>query len=155
MEIKEGKKAPAFTLPNQNEENVSLKDFKGKWVVLYFYPKDNTPGCTTEAVEFTQKLPEFKKLGAIVLGCSKDSPQSHCKFIDKKDLKITLLSDLDHEVIDKYGAWGKKKFMGREFMGIIRSTFLIDPQGKIARIWSPVKVKGHVDDVLLELKEKV
>lgn len=149
-----GKKAPAFTLPNQDGEKISLSDFKGKWVVLYFYPRDNTPGCTIEAIDFTKKLLEFKKRNAVVLGCSPDSTESHCKFIDKRKLKLTLLSDPEHKMMDKYGVWGKKKFLGKEFMGVIRSTFLIDPSGKVSQVWSPVKVKNHAETVLSLLKEK-
>jgi peroxiredoxin Q/BCP len=153
MELKTGNKAPEFALPDQDESRVSLKDYKGQWVVLYFYPKDNTSGCTVEAEDFTKELKKFEKLGAIVLGVSPDSPKSHRKFIDSKKLKITLLSDPDHKVLDKYGAWQLKKSYGREYYGVVRSTFLIDPQGKVARAWEKVKVKGHVDEVKNRLKE--
>ncbi len=151
--MKAGQKAPLFELPDQDGTRVALKNFKGKWVVLYFYPKDSTPGCTIEAIDFTKQLPKFKKAGVTVLGCSPDSEKSHCSFIEKQKLKITLLSDPEKEVIRKYGVWGKKKFMGREFMGVIRSTFLISPDGKIVYVWSPVKVNGHADDVLAKVKE--
>lgn len=153
MEVKKGARAPAFSLPDQDGKVVKLSDLKGKWVVLYFYPKDNTPGCTIEAKDFTKLLPEFRKQGAVVLGCSPDSKESHCKFIDKKGLKLTLLSDPEHKVMEKYGVWGKKKFMGREFMGVIRSTVVIDPQGRVAEVWSPVRVKNHAEDVLSFVKE--
>jgi len=152
--MKPGQKAPSFTLKDENEQTVKLADFKGKWVVLYFYPKDNTPGCTIEAIDFTKFLSKFKAANAVVLGCSPDSAKSHCKFIEKKDLKVTLLSDPEHKVIGKYGSWGLKKFMGVEFMGVIRSTFLINPEGKIVHVWSPVKVKNHAEEVLALLKEK-
>jgi len=150
-----GKKAPAFTLPDQDGEKVSLKDYTGHWLVLYFYPRDNTPGCTVEAMDFTSLLPQFKKLGCAVVGCSKDSPKSHCNFIDKKGLKITLLSDEDHKVQEAFGVWRPKKFMGREFLGTIRSTFLIDPKGKVAFVWDPVSAKGHAKEVLEKVKEMV
>lgn len=151
--MKENQKAPDFTLPDQDGNKVSLRGFKGKWVVLYFYPKDNTPGCTIEAKEFTKALPQFRKLNAVVVGCSPDSEQSHCRFIEKQGLKLTLLADEEKEVLKRYGAWGKKKFMGREFDGVIRSTFLISPDQRIVKVWSPVKVKGHVDGVLGTLKK--
>lgn len=147
-----GQKAPAFVLSNQDRNNVALKDLKGKWIVLYFYPKDNTPGCTNEAVDFTRLHYEFKKRGAMVIGISPDSVKSHCSFIEKQGLSVMLLSDPEKEVIEEYGVWGRKKFMGREFMGVIRSTFLIDPAGKIVQIWNEVKVPGHADEVLTALK---
>ncbi len=151
--LKVGDKAPLFCLPNQDEEDVCLEDFKGKWIVLYFYPKDNTSGCTKEAIGFTEKKKEFEALNAIILGVSPDSPKSHRNFIQKKELTITLLSDQEHKVLETYGAWQLKKMYGREYMGVVRSTFLIDPEGKIAHIWPKVKVTGHVEDVLSKLKE--
>ena len=123
--------------------------------MLYFYPKDNTPGCTTEACEFTEALPDFAKLDALILGVSPDSTESHRKFIAKQNLKITLLSDPDHKVAEKYVAWGKKKLYGREFMGIIRGTVLIDPAGKIAHHWPKVKVAGHVAAVREKIEELI
>lgn len=141
-------RAPPFTLEDASGERHSLKDYLGKWVVLYFYPKDNTPGCTMEALDFSKLKEEFSKKKAVILGVSKDSCASHQKFIDKKGLTITLLSDPDHEVMEKYKVWRPKKFMGREFLGTVRSTFLIDPSGKIVRKWDPVTVKGHAEDVL-------
>lgn len=144
--------APDFVAVDQGNKEVALSGFAGKWVVLYFYPKDNTPGCTIEAVNFSAKKAEFEALGAVILGVSPDSVESHCKFIDKKKLTITLLSDESKELCEKYGVWQLKKFMGREYMGVVRSTFLISPDGKIAAVWSPVKVKGHVDDVLEKVK---
>jgi len=153
MIFKEGSKAPSFTVLNQGGEKVSLKDFQGKWLILYFYPKDNTPGCTIEAKDFTKLKKEFEKMNAVVVGVSKDSVKSHCSFIEKQELEIELLSDENQEMLEKYHVWGKKKFMGREFMGIIRSTFLIDPESKIRVEWSSVKVKGHAQEVLKKLKE--
>jgi thioredoxin-dependent peroxiredoxin len=146
-------KAPTFTLPNQDNNNVTLDQFSGKYVVLYFYPKDNTPGCTIEAIDFSKNKDEFTKLNTVILGVSADSVQSHCKFIQKRDLTITLLSDQDKETLKAYGAWGKKEFMGKEYDGVIRSTVLINKEGNIAHIWSPVSVKGHVEAVLDKIKE--
>ncbi|WP_200762716.1 thioredoxin-dependent thiol peroxidase [Nitrosophilus alvini] len=145
--------APDFCLPNQDDVEICLHDLKGKWVVLYFYPKDNTPGCTTEACDFTERMPEFEEQDAVILGVSPDTTQKHRNFIEKKGLKITLLSDTEKEVLKKYGAWGLKKMYGKEFEGVIRSTFLIDPEGKIAYIWPKVKVKGHAEEVKEKLKE--
>jgi len=145
--------APDFCLPNQDNQEICLRDFRGKWVVLYFYPKDNTPGCTTEALDFTALKDEFEKEGAIILGVSPDSIKRHQNFIEKKDLKITLLSDEEKEVAKLYGVWQLKKNFGKEYMGIVRTTFLIDPEGKIAYIWPKVKVKGHAKEVLEKLKE--
>ncbi|RME23118.1 MAG: thioredoxin-dependent thiol peroxidase [Candidatus Zixiibacteriota bacterium] len=147
-----GQKAPAFTLPDQDGNKVKLTDFKGQWVVLYFYPKDDTPGCTTEACEFTSNLKQFDKLNAVVLGVSPDTPESHRKFIAKYKLKLTLLSDPEHKVMQKYGGWGIKKQYGREYEGVIRSTFLIDPQGKIAHLWRKVKAAGHAEKVKAKLE---
>jgi len=147
--------APNFCLPDHGGKEHCLHNFRGKWVVLYFYPKDNTSGCTREAKEFTEMKEEFKKLGAIIIGVSKDSPQSHTKFIEKHNLGILLLSDESHEIIEKYGAWGKKKNYGREYYGTVRSTFLIDPEGRIVKEWKKVRVAGHVEKVLNALKEEV
>ncbi len=155
FELKVGKDAPKFNLPDKDNKEVSLNDFKGKYVILYFYPKDNTPACTTEAIGFTGILPALQKLEAVVIGISPDSPESHTKFIEKKNLKIILLSDVDKKVIAEYGKWGFKKFRGKEYMGVIRSTFLIDPDGKIAHIWPKVSVKGHPEDVERILKELI
>ena len=148
-----GDKAPDFCLPNQDENEVCLRDLKGKWIVLYFYPKDNTPGCTTEACDFTENLPDFEGLDAVVLGVSPDSPKKHRNFIEKKNLGITLLSDENKEVLESYGVWQLKKMCGKEYMGVVRSTFLIDPDGIIAEIWRNVRVKGHVEKVKERLKE--
>ncbi|MBX7147753.1 thioredoxin-dependent thiol peroxidase [bacterium] len=146
--IKEKEKAPAFTLKNQNGVEVSLKDFKGKTVVLYFYPKDSTPGCTTEACDFNDNLARIKKKNTVVLGVSFDSEKSHQKFIDKHSLGFDLLVDDSKEVAKAYGVYQKKKFMGREFMGIVRSTFIIDGKGIVQKVFSPVSVKGHVNEVM-------
>ncbi len=153
MELKVGDKAPEFCLPDQDGNEVCLKDFSGKWVVVYFYPKDNTSGCTKEALGFTEHIDEFEALNCKVLGISKDSVQSHRKFVDRHGLKVTLLSDPEHRVIEAYGAWKLKKRYGREYYGTQRSTFLIDPEGVIRHIWSNVRVKGHMEDVLKVLKE--
>ena len=151
--LKIGEKAPKFCLPNQDEEEICLRDLQGSWIVLYFYPKDNTPGCTTEACEFTAALPDFSGLGAAILGVSPDSPKKHRNFIEKKELGITLLSDEEKEVCETYGVWQLKKNYGREYMGVVRSTFIIDPEGKIAAVWDKVKVKGHVEAVREKLSE--
>ena len=151
--LKVGDKAPEVTLPNQDEVEISLRDLEGKWVVLYFYPKDNTPGCTTEACEFTEALPTFDGLNAVVLGISPDSPKKHSNFIAKKDLLITLLADENKEVCEKYGVWQLKKNYGKEYMGVVRSTFLISPEGKIEALWEKVRVKGHVEAVKEKLAE--
>ena len=146
--IKENIKAPMFKLPSTNKKNYSLKDSLGKYVVIYFYPKDDTPGCTIETNDFNKLLPKFKKLNCEVLGVSKDSLKSHDKFRDKYKIKFDLLADEKLEVLKKYKVWGKKKFMGREFMGVIRSSILIDKKGKILKVWDNVKVKGHAKEVL-------
>jgi thioredoxin-dependent peroxiredoxin len=148
-----GQAAPNFTAPNRAGENVSLQDFNGRWSVLYFYPKDNTPGCTTQAIDFTSKLAEFHSINTQIIGISPDSIASHEKFISKHNLKIILLSDPEHQIADLYQVWQLKKFMGKEYMGIVRSTFLIDPTGNISHIWSNVKVKNHAEIVLSQLKQ--
>lgn len=148
-----GKKAPAFALPSSDGGKVKLGDFAGKYVVLYFYPRDNTSGCTLEAQEFRGALPELGKLGAIVLGVSKDSIESHCKFRDKYSLNFPLLSDADGKVLEAYGAWGDKLMYGKKSKGVIRSTVLIDPAGKVAKHWPKVTVKGHVADVVAAVTE--
>ncbi len=153
MELKIGDKAPDFCLPDKDGNEICLKDFRGKWVVLYFYPKDNTSGCTKEAIDFTEHLDEFASLNAVVFGVSKDSVKSHKNFAEKHGLKVTLLSDPEHKVIEQYGAWKLKKRYGREYYGTQRSTFLIDPDGIIRHIWPNVRVKGHVEAVLEKLKE--
>lgn len=150
-----GQTAPDFSALDQNGNTVSLEKYQGNWIVLYFYPKDNTPGCTTEAKEFSEYAPQFQELGANIIGVSPDSAKSHCKFIDKHELSIQLLSDPEHKVIEAYGAWRLKKFMGKEYMGVVRSTFLITPEGKIAQVWDKVRVKSHVANVLQELKQQL
>jgi peroxiredoxin Q/BCP len=145
--IKVGNKAPRFRLQDQDEVELSLEDLRGSWVVLYFYPRDDTPGCTTEACEFTEGIQDFKELDAVVLGCSPDTPAKHRKFIDKYDLKLRLLSDPDHKLMEKYGAWGEKKMYGKTTMGVIRSTVIIDPEGRVAHHWPRVKAKGHAAKV--------
>ena len=144
--------APEFCLPNQDDVEICLRDLKGKWIVLYFYPKDNTSGCTTEACEFTMSIPDFTIFNAIVLGISADSPKKHRNFIEKQDLGITLLSDESTNIIQKYGVWQLKKNYGKEYMGIVRTTFIINPDGIIKSIFSKVRVKDHVTKVKEELK---
>ncbi|MFZ5444899.1 MAG: thioredoxin-dependent thiol peroxidase [Myxococcota bacterium] len=150
--IEEGKKAPAFSLKNQDGKTVKLSDFAGKVVVLYFYPKDDTPGCTTEACDFRDQHSALTKAGAVVLGVSPDDEARHLKFAGKHQLPFTLLADTEHAVAEKYGAWGEKSLYGKKFMGIIRSTFLIGADGKVAKVWPKVKVAGHVDEVLAAVK---
>ncbi len=146
-------KAPEFLLPDQAGKKFSLKDAKGKWLVLYFYPKDDTPGCTIEAIDFTKLGKELAKEGALIWGVSPDNERSHCKFIEKHALSLTLLSDKDKVMAQAYGVWSLKKFMGREYMGVVRSTFLIDPKGIVRAVWSPVEVKGHAQAVLEKVSE--
>ena len=150
--IKEKTKAPLFKLPSTEKSEFNLKDTLGSFVVIYFYPKDDTPGCTIETNDFNKLLPRFNKLKCEVLGISKDNIKSHHKFKNKFKIKFGLLSDEKIDVIKKYKVWGKKKFMGREFMGIIRSTFLIDKKGKVLKIWKNVKVKNHAKEVLNTLE---
>lgn len=150
--IAEGKRAPAFSLASAEGGKVSLKDLKGKTVVIYFYPKDSTPGCTVEANDFNAALPALTKMGAVVLGVSKDSIDSHCKFRDKQGLRFPLLSDPEGATLEKYGAWGEKTNYGRTFMGIIRTTVIIDGEGVVRKIFPQVRVKGHVDEVLAAIK---
>jgi len=144
---------PDFCLPNQDEEEICFRDIKGRWAVVYFYPKDNTPGCTTEACDFTAALPDFTGMQAIILGVSPDSPKKHRNFIEKKELKITLLADEEKELCKSFGMWQLKKFMGREYMGVVRSTFLIAPDGTLAYKWEKVRVKNHVQEVKEKLAE--
>ena len=150
--LKTNTKAPDFKLPSTSKDKYSLKDSIGKYVVIYFYPKDDTPGCTIETNDFNKLLSKFKKLECKVYGISKDNLKSHDKFRDKYKIKFDLLADEELTVLKKYKVWGKKKFMGREFMGIIRTTFLIDKKGKIIKIWENVKVKDHAKDVLETIK---
>ncbi|MBE0498555.1 MAG: thioredoxin-dependent thiol peroxidase [Campylobacterales bacterium] len=148
-----GNIAPEFCLPNQDDVEICTRDLKGKWIVLYFYPKDNTPGCTTEACEFTAAEPLFEKLNAVILGVSADSPKKHRNFIEKQSLEITLLSDESTQMMQSYGVWQLKKNYGKEYMGIVRTTFILDPQGKIAALWNNVRVKEHVEKVRERLAE--
>jgi len=148
-----GKKAPAFKLSNQDDDDVRLLDYMGQWVVLYFYPRDDTPGCTKEACEFTAGIRGFTRLDAVVLGCSPDSPDRHRAFIKSHRLKVTLLSDPAHLVMEKYGAWGEKVLYGKTRVGVKRSTVIIDPAGKVAHHWRAVKTAGHADRVQEKVAE--
>ena len=150
--IEVGNQAEDFSLSDESEESFTLSDQRGKWVVLYFYPRDNTPGCTTEALEFTALGGEFEAVNARVVGVSPDSCASHQKFTLKHGLSITLLSDPDRKVMKTYGAWGEKKMYGKTALGVIRSTVLIDPRGHIAHHWSKVKARGHAAEVLETLR---
>ena len=153
--MKDLKKAPAFCLRDQKGKEHCLHDYKGQWVVVYFYPKDMTPGCSMEAVHFSWAKEKLKQKNVMVLGISPDSVESHEKFCQMKDLSITLLSDPEHTAIKAYGAWGTKKMFGKTFEGVIRSTFLINPEGEIAHEWKHVRVKGHVEAVKLMVDELV
>jgi thioredoxin-dependent peroxiredoxin len=163
--LKIGEIAPSFCAANQDDVEICSRDLQGKWIVLYFYPKDLTPGCTTQACDFTDKHSSFDDLDAVILGVSPDDTTKHRKFIDSKDLTITLLSDTSKKMCEDYGVWQLKQFMGKEFMGVVRTTFIIDPDGKLAAIWPKVSVrkkksiKGekieilHVDEVKEKLQE--
>lgn len=153
--IEEGKKAPAFRLPSDSGKQVALSDFLGKPVVVYFYPRDNTPGCTREACGFRDRQAELQALGVQVLGISPDSVESHQKFRDKYQLNFPLLSDSDHKVAERYGAWREKTMYGKKTMGIQRSTFLIDAQGRVVKIWKKVNVDGHDQEVLAAIRQLV
>ena len=145
--------APEFCLPNQDDIEICLRDLKGKWIVLYFYPKDSTPGCTTEACEFSECAPDFSDLDAIILGVSADSTKKHRNFIEKQSLNITLLSDEETLMMQNYGVWQMKKNYGKEYMGIVRTTLIINPNGVVKALWNNVKVKGHVESVKNRLNE--
>ena len=153
MKIQEGKPAPSFTLEEGSGKKVSLADFAGKNVILYFYPKDDTPGCTKEACGFRDDWKDLQKENAVVLGCSADTAGSHRKFIEKYKLKLRLLSDPEHKLMSRYGAWGEKMLYGKKTIGVIRSTVLIDPEGKVAYHWAKVKSKGHAEKVREKLAE--
>jgi peroxiredoxin Q/BCP len=153
MDLEIGSEAPSFCARDTYGEEHCLDDYRGKWVVLYFYPKDSTPGCTVEAIDFTARKGEFTDMGAEIIGVSADSEKSHQKFTDKHDLSITLLSDPDHSIMGPYGAWKEKSMYGRTFLGIHRSTVLIDPEGRIAHHWPKVKARGHADQVKERLSE--
>lgn len=155
MTVKVGQEAPDFELEANNGERIKLSDFRGKNVVVYFYPKDMTPGCTTQACDFRDHHESFKELDAVILGISPDPVDKHNKFIDKYDLPFLLLADEDHKVAEAYDVWKPKKMFGKEFMGIDRSTFLIDKEGKLVKEWRSVKVKGHVEEALAYIKENI
>jgi len=148
-----GSQAPPFCLPDSGKSEICLESFRGKWVVLYFYPKDNTPGCTLEARSFTGEIDAFRKMNAVVVGISPDSCESHGKFMEKHSLDLILLSDETREVLNKYGVWQPKKLYGREFFGVVRTTYLINPKGIIAEVWPKVKVKAHVEAVRKRLED--
>lgn len=149
----EGKKAPDFTLPGDGGDKLKLSALKGGPVIVYFYPKDDTPGCTKEAIAFTEMLPEFKKLGATIIGISPDGVAKHDKFIAKHNLGIRLAADEEKKVAEKYGVWVEKSMYGKKYMGVERSTFLVDAGGKLAKIWKKVKVPGHAEAVLEAVAE--
>ncbi|MDR2825232.1 MAG: peroxiredoxin [Deltaproteobacteria bacterium] len=151
--LQPGTPFPVFSLPDQNETTHSLKDFSGKWTAVYCYPKDNTSGCSLEAQNFAALFSSFTNRGATVLGISADSPQSHCKFAAKFSLPFVLLSDTEHRLLEALGVWQKKKMAGKEFMGIVRSTFLVDTEGVIRFVWTKVKVAGHAEAVYAKLQE--
>ena len=148
VKLSAGDKAPAFKLPGAAAASVSLASLNGKKVVLYFYPKDDTSGCTREAIDFTGLKPDFEAAGAVVIGVSPDSVESHAKFAAKHELDVTLLSDESKEMLEAYGVWTEKSMYGRKYMGVERTTFLIDGKGRIARVWNKVKVPGHAAEVL-------
>lgn len=148
-----GDAAPDFSLPGADGATVSLSDFKGKRIALYFYPKDDTPGCTKQAIGFSEHIDQFEAAGAVVIGVSKDTPAKHEKFRAKHTLKVTLLSDAEGDVCERYGVWTEKSMYGRTYMGIERATFLIGPDGVVERVWRKVKVPGHVDDVLDAIRQ--
>ena len=146
-----GNSAPDFSIINQNGKTIGLDDLSGKWSVIYFYPRDDTPGCTVEAKEFTELNNKFKENGASIYGVSPDNEAKHCKFIDKYDLKIDLLADTEKTMLSDYGVWQEKSMYGKTYMGVVRTTYLIDPDGNIAGAWTKVKAKGHADAVLKRL----
>lgn len=148
MTLNEGDPAPEFSLPGDNGQTVALNDHRGKKVVLYFYPKDDTPGCTKQAIGFTERIKDFEAAGAIVIGMSPDKATKHDKFVAKHNLAVTLAADEEKETLEAYGVWVEKSMYGKKYMGVERTTFLIDGNGKISQIWRKVKVPGHVDAVL-------
>ena len=148
-----GNSAPGFSVINQNGKTIGLDDLSGKWSVIYFYPRDDTPGCTVEAKEFTELNNKFKENGASIYGVSPDNEAKHCKFIDKYDLKIDLLADTEKTMLSDYGVWQEKKMYGKTYMGVVRTTYLIDPNGLVAEVWTKVKARGHAKAVFERLKE--
>lgn len=152
MILPENSMAPDFSLPDETGLERSLKDYRGKWVVLYFYPKDDTPGCTTEACNFRDDYSAYEKAGVTIIGVSKDSPNSHAKFKAKYQLPFSLLADVEHKVANQYGVWGRKKYMGKEYDGMFRTTYLIDPEGKIVKVFENVKPADHSAEVLAAIK---
>jgi peroxiredoxin Q/BCP len=146
-----GNKAPDFTIPNQDGKPINLEKLSGKWTVIYFYPRDDTPGCTIEANEFTELYSEFQDNNAVVIGVSPDNEAKHCKFIDKYDLKIELLADTEKTMLSDYGVWKEKSMYGKTYMGVVRTTYLINPDGNISEAWPNVKAKGHAEAVLNRL----
>ncbi|MCM3764811.1 thioredoxin-dependent thiol peroxidase [Neobacillus niacini] len=155
MTVEIGTKVPDFTLEAQTGETVTLSDLHGKNVVIYFYPKDMTPGCTTEACDFRDKYQEFADLNAVILGISPDPVARHQKFVEKYSLPFLLLADMDHQVAEAYGVWKLKKNFGKEYMGIERSTFVVDKEGRVAKEWRKVQVKGHVEEALAFIRENL
>lgn len=153
MELKVNQKAPDFTLPDQEEQTHKLSDYKGQWILLYFYPKDDTPGCTKEACSMRDNLPKFGKTKAKIFGISVDSVASHKKFADKYKLNFTLLADENKKVVEKFGVWQEKSMFGRKYFGTVRDSFLINPEGKIVKIYRKVKPEQHAAEVLADIKE--
>ena len=151
--LKIGNKAPNFNLPNQNGDSVRLDDFKGKWLVVYFYPRDDTPGCTVEAKDFTELKTDFEKNETVILGVSPDNEAKHCKFIEKHGLKVELLADTESTMLVDYGVWQEKQMYGKTYMGVVRTTYLVNPDGNIAEVWAKVKARGHAEAVLERLVE--
>lgn len=151
--LKKGDKFTGFSLPDHKGERHSQDDYAGKWLVVYFYPKDNTSGCTQEAQDFSRLAGDFAARGAVVFGVSPDSVKSHSNFVQKKELSVTLLSDPEHDFLQNVGVWQKKKMCGREYMGVVRTTVIVDPEGTVREVWDKVKVAGHADEVLKRLVE--
>ena len=151
--LEAGDKAPKFDIPNQDGNMIKLDDLLGKWSVIYFYPRDDTPGCTIEAKEFTELSSKFEEHGASIYGVSTDNEAKHCKFIEKHGLKIELLADTESNMLSDYGVWQEKQMYGKTYMGVVRTTYLVDPDGNIAEAWTKVKAKGHAEAVLERLVE--
>ena len=151
--LEAGDKAPKFDIPNQNGSMIKLDDLLGKWSVIFFYPRDDTPGCTIEAKEFTELSSKFEEHGATIYGVSPDNETKHCKFIEKHELKVELLADTESTMLADYGVWQEKSMYGKTYMGVVRTTYLIDPEGSVAEAWTKVKARGHAEIVLERLKE--